>query len=251
MSAGAFCLWRHGSYFVLFDSNSSSHALALRLAVEAPLAGQDLIFARVASQPSPLLNAAVYPNGNGFDFGMSQPRTGLGYGLLGNTQSLAAQQPCDDCLPGATCSGGCDGNQGQTIKTQGPRSFPGLLPPPPVGLQPSRPPDNIIIGDPNAWWNWTPGEIWDWFRGAEARRPDPAVERACEDQVNADKSRCYALARKATAEAGRERGARELDSCIRTAEQRYGNCLKNKGKTTIPEYPDWYEDPPYPDDSED
>ena len=89
----------------------------------------------------------------------------------------------------------------------------------------------------------SPGEWGDWARGVfEARPPSQAAERACEDQVNADLKRCYAIARRTTAEAGPERGSRELESCKRHSEERYSDCLKNNGKTGVLPYPDWYED---------
>jgi len=111
---------------------------------------------------------------NGFDFGMSDPKTGLGYGLLGDAQTIraiAARAGCDNCPPDAPCpscqgaqaDGGSD--QGQFIKTQVPIPAPGFFPPP-IATTPQHPPGSIIIGDPNAWWNWTPGELLDWLNGS-------------------------------------------------------------------------------------
>lgn len=209
-----------------------------------------------AQQPLSFFGGATGGGSNGFDFGMSQPKTGFGYGLLGDTRTLQQSQACLDCPPSdpcPNCSGDSDSNpRGQIIKVQAPMPMPlpGMTPPP-IGLLPQKPPGHVVIGDPNAWWNWTPGEVGDWARGVfEARRPTKNVDQICEDLLFADFRRCEAIARKTTAEAGPERGARELDSCYKHSKMRNAECLANNGTPKSPPYPDWYEDPPYPDDFE-
>jgi hypothetical protein len=187
---------------------------------------------------------------NGFDFGLSDAKTGLGYGVLGDLKSLqaaASARDCDDCPPEEpcpSCSGAqsADGDgQGQIIKAQFPIPLPGMIPPP--YLPPTTPasPGSIIIGDPNAWWNWTPGDVADHIRGVfEARPASNAVQRICDEQQHADYRECIDISRHATASAGPEAGARELESCRQHSEQKYSDCLKKKGKPDMQAYPDWY-----------
>jgi hypothetical protein len=231
---------------------------------------QDLMDPEAASQSPIAYGFSAYPGANGFDFGLSQPKTGLGYGLLGDSRSLASGQSCADCTPSDPCLN-CSstdvasfddavlhgdprapaGSQGQIVKTQAPAMpFPGWLPPPIPGF-PQQPSHPIVIGRPTDWWNWTPGEVADWARGiSESRRPSPAVEKKCDEQLDAEYRRCEAIARKATAEAGPKRGSRELISCKDNAGTRHGECRVNNGVSKSPIYPDWYADPPYPDDFE-
>lgn len=185
---------------------------------------------------------------NGFDFGMSDPKTGLGYGLLGDTQTLraiAAQAGCDNCPPEQPCPSCQDAqpdsgsDQGQIIKTQFPIPAPGLIPPP-IGLWPQQPSKPVIIGDPNAWWNWTPGEVEDWIQGIFEARPSKEVTAKCEAQFENDKARCEGIKQRAQQAAGPQAGSREWAECNKTAMTRYGECRTKNGQTTTQPYPDWY-----------
>jgi hypothetical protein len=48
--------------------------------------------AEAAQRPSSLFNFGGNPDGNGFGFGLSQPNTGMGYGLLGDLSALRGSQ---------------------------------------------------------------------------------------------------------------------------------------------------------------
>jgi hypothetical protein len=186
---------------------------------------------------------------NGFDFGLSTPKTGLGYGLFGDIRRLRTQMgshDCGDCAPEAPCTScqeaelGLGSEQGQIIKTQVPIPVPGLFPSPPIGLLPSPPSRPIVIGDPNAWWNWTPGEIADWAVGVVEARPSKEVTAECEAQFEQDKVRCEELRKKAEQIAGAQAGYREWQECHKTAMTRYGECRSKNGKALSPPYLDWY-----------
>jgi len=184
---------------------------------------------------------------NGFDFGMSDPKTGLGYGLLGDTRTLRANMGapgCDDCPaeePCPSCQGAqqASADQGQIIKTQVPIPVPGLFPPP-VGLWPQQPSKPVIVGDPNAWWNWTPDEVGDWLGGILEARPSKEIAAKCEAQFESDKAQCEDIKRKAEQAAGPQAGSREWEECHKTAMTRYGECRAKNGRTTTQPYPDWY-----------
>ncbi len=189
---------------------------------------------------------------NGFDFGLSAPKTGLGPGVLGDLKTLQAlhaqmgEQNCDDCPPDEPCPNcraaapGMGSNSGQIIKTQVPIPLPGLFPPPPIGLLPSQPRGPIIVGDPNAWWNRSPGEIADWAWGVVEARPSKEIAAKCEAQLEREKARCEELRQRAEQKAGPQAGYREEQECNKTAMTRYGECRSKNGKTTTQEYPDWY-----------
>jgi hypothetical protein len=187
--------------------------------------------AEAVPQSSPPLNFGAYSGANGFDFGLSQPKTGLGYGLLGDTRSLGGRQPCADCARGDPCpncpddsahsdaDSGIDTDQGQIIKTQVPIPVPGLFPPPIVTTpsQPSRPP---IIGDPNAFWNRPLDDLFSW-----AGRPTEEQRAKCQDEYDTDMIDCktvYAV-----------KGSRQGKACEDRAFNKYVDCVHNDSQKGI------------------
>jgi hypothetical protein len=182
--------------------------------------------AEAAPQPSTISDPTVYPKANGFDFGLSRPKTGLGYGLLGDTRSLADGQDCADCGVSDLCPNcsGEDADSGidadaQIIKTQIPIPAPGLFPPPIVTTpsQPSRPP---IIGDPNAFWNRPLDDLFSW-----AGRPTEEQRAKCVDEYDTDMIDCktvYAV-----------KGSRQGKACEQRAFDKYVDCVHNDGQKGI------------------
>jgi hypothetical protein len=201
--------------------------------MEDLLAGQGPMSAGLTQRPSSLFNAALYPNTIGFDFGMSQPKTGLGYGLLGDTRSLNSKLACADCPPSAPCpncvddlgdsdAGAGTGAHGQILKTQFVIPAPGLFPPPSVTTpsQPARPP---IIGDPNAFWNRPLDDLFSW-----AGRPTEEQRAKCQDEYDTDMIDCktvYAV-----------KGSRHGKACEQRAFDKYVDCVHNDGQKGIQPY---------------
>ena len=185
---------------------------------------QDLMDSEAAAQPPTTFGFSAYPRANGFDFGLSQPKTGLGYGLLGDTGSLAGGQDCADCKrsdPCPNCSGAdaSSSPQGRIIKTQVPIPAPGLFPPPIVTTpsQPSRPP---IVGDPNAFWNRPLDDLFSW-----AGRPTEEQRARCLDEYGTDMIDCktvYAV-----------KGKRQGKACEERAFAKYVDCVHNDGQKGI------------------
>ena len=189
--------------------------------------------AKAAPQPSSSFDFTAYPGANGFDFGLSQPKTGLGYGLLGDARSLANDQTCANCPPsdpcphcsddGADFDAGADVNaRGQIIKAQYPIPAPGLFPPPIVTTpsQPARPP---IIGDPNAFWNRPLDDLFSW-----ASRPTEEQRARCQDEYDTDMIDCktvYAV-----------KGSRHGKACEQRAFDKYVDCVHNDGQKGIQPY---------------
>jgi len=60
--------------------------------------------------------------------------------------------------------------------------------------------------------------------------------------VNKDLKDCEAIARRTTAEAGPARGKKRTTKLQGPCLASYADCLKKKGKTDRPPYPDWYGD---------
>jgi hypothetical protein len=198
------------------------------------LSAQEFITADGARQLSPSFDFGAYPGANGFDFGLSQPRTGLGYGLLGDTRSLTSIPACADCPPTASCPNCSDDGaasaqagvgadaQGQIIKTQVPIPAPDLFPPPIVTTpsQPARPP---IIGDPHAWWNQPLDDFFSW-----AGRPTEEQRQQCQDEYDTDMIDCktvYAV-----------KGSRHGKACEQRAFDKYVDCVHNGGQKGIQPY---------------
>jgi hypothetical protein len=190
--------------------------------------------------PSSAFPSSGFPSGsgpNGFDFGLSSQKTGLGYGLLGDLSTLKASmgdQNCDDCPPDEPCPS-CQGagpapadGQGQIIKAQAPFPLPGLIPPPPVGLLPPSPSGPVVIGRPNDWWNWTPGEVGDWIKGWVHAQPSQEVEEMCWEQYERDTINCNI--KKAYA------GAAAAQVCHAQAAKAYADCRRKGRKSDIPRY---------------
>lgn len=178
------------------------------------------------SPPSSGFSPSIW--GGGFDFGLAQPKSGLGYGLLGDTRTLGGGQTCDECPPDApcpTCDGAdaepSDGRDGQIIRTQAAIPAPGwFLPPPLIGTQP-QPSSPPMIGDPNAWWNKGDADVADWIRSWTRSPPSEDVEQECEEQLFKDEIYCKIV--------GATRSKQEAEACYRQAMQRYGECRKNGG----------------------
>jgi hypothetical protein len=166
------------------------------------------------------------PGVSGFDFGMSQPKTGLGYGLLGGTRSLQQGQACADCARSDPCpkcsSDAAMEPEGKIIKTQVPIPMPGLLPPP-IATTPSKPSQAPIIGDPNAWWNRPIDDLWSW-----AGRPSEEQQEKCQDEYDADMIDCKTV--------WAVKGARHGNACHERAWDKYIDCMYNDGKKGIQPY---------------
>jgi hypothetical protein len=169
---------------------------------------------------------------NGFDFGLSQPSTGLGPGLLGDTQTSSQSQGCADCQAGEPCAG-CDtpsdldnAGNGTIIKTQFPIPVPGLLPPllPPQAQKPSGP----TAGDPNAWWNKGDADVSDWLQSWSKPRLSEEEEQKCQDQYDTDMINCQIV--KAA------KGSRAWAACSDRAWDRLMDCRFNQGQKDITEY---------------
>jgi hypothetical protein len=160
---------------------------------------------------------------NGFDFGLSDHRFGLGPGLLGDF-SKPTGGGCRPCQAGQECSScsGVNGANGQVIDVQFPVPAPGLFPPLPPS-QPPKPGKPPIIGDPHAWWNWGDADLSNWLRGdSNSVRTPPEVMEACQKQHQIDEINCMTL------------GAMRRDwlaekACREQAMTRFGECIKNGG----------------------
>lgn len=174
------------------------------------------------------------PFGNSFNLGISQPKTGLGPGLLGDVRSHLSGQVCADCPPSAPCPNCIDDRgdsdagaagpdaQGQILKTQIPIPAPNLFPPPTVitPSQPARPP---IIGDPNAFWNRPLDDLFSW-----AGRPTEEQRAKCQDEYDTDMIDCktvYAV-----------KGSRHGKACEQRAFDKYVDCVHNDGQKGIQPY---------------
>ena len=193
---------------------------------------QDLVSLKAASQPSSLFGFGTDPGANGLDFGMSQPKARGRYGLLGDVHSHLNGQTCADCPPSAPCPNCVDDTdvdpKGQIIKVQMamPMPMPGAAPPP-IGLLP-RVPNNLEIGPPDAWWNWTPWDIQNWLNGTSQSKATKEVEEMCEEQYAKDTINCNL--KKAYA------GTRAAQTCHEQAAGAYADCLKKGKKSDIPRY---------------
>jgi hypothetical protein len=204
----------------------------VELAAEAILIRPDWTASATARQPTSFFGSTD-ANANGFDFGISQPKTGLGYGLLGDARSPQQSQTCTDCPPSGPCPNCSDDSdadaQGQIIKVQAPAlmPMPGMAPPP-IGLLPQQPPGHVVIGDPNAWWNWTPYEIEGWINGSAHARPSQDVEEMCWEQYEIDTINCNI--KKAYA------GAAAARACHEQATARYADCRRQSKKSDIPAF---------------
>jgi hypothetical protein len=190
------------------------------------MADGDLASMMAGAQPSALLDYAVNPSG--FDFGMSQPKTGLGYGLLGDTSSLASSESCTDCAPTdpcTNCTASDDGDdQGRIVKTQAiPMPPPSFFPPMPPMTTPAHPAEPPIIGDPNAWWNRPLDDNFSW-----AGCPTEEQRQARQDVYDTDMIDCktvYAV-----------KGARHGKACEQRAFDKYVDCVHNDGQKGIQPY---------------
>jgi hypothetical protein len=93
---------------------------------------------------------------------------------------------------------------------------------------PKSPSDNVIIGRPNDWWNWTPGEVGDWIKGWVHAQPSQDVEEMCWEQYELDTINCNL--KKAYA------GAAAARACHEQAAAAYADCRKKGKKSDIPRF---------------
>ena len=172
---------------------------------------------------------------SGFDFGMSQPAAGLGYGLLGNVSALVPTSSCADCQQGDQACAQCDasstaddddGSDGHVIKAQYPIPVPGLLPPP-FPTQPGSS-TGATAGNPSAWWNDDvrnlPGRFGNWVQS----HVSPEVEEVCWERYMLDTIDCNLKKAYAGADAAR--------TCHEQAAAAYSDCKKKGRQSDIPRY---------------